>query len=60
MSNIITHVKELLLAQKNRRRLKRILAAIDKPRNHAIAEARLSARHFIDNLPVTDYRRAKR
>jgi hypothetical protein len=58
--SILRHVQEVLLAQKNHRRVKRILAEIDKPRNQAIAEARLDARHFIDNLPITDYRGARR
>lgn len=47
---MLSLIQAFLIAKKNRARIARILREIDEPRNEAIAEARLSARCFIDGL----------
>ncbi len=47
---MLSLIKAIAMAKVNKARLARILGEIDEPRNQAIAEARLSARCFIDGL----------
>lgn len=47
---MIQLIQAIAMAKANKARLARILREIDAPRNAAIAEARLSARCFLDGL----------
>ncbi len=51
---VLDIIEAAILAQKNLARIRRILREIDAPRNQAIAEARLSAKCFIDGLVKYD------